>query len=225
MYTIGERTHHRTHRTRVLLAVASLGVAAAVVWASLWVFTAPPRSINNSPPVTTRYAPDTAARTVVEKPLFTMKLPYGWQERRPEGGVQPPSYRFWAGSGKTAQLDMYIDNVPPAYALNKVLVVSPTGNGLTHGTVSENCSTFTDTAKTDPRTAQAPSKWQGVSFVCDVGNYTRAVVGTASAEGANVVSVEGSATGKHKLFVVYTDNAINPDYAVLYDILASLRFK
>jgi hypothetical protein len=227
MYRVGERTEQsRRHRQRIVIAivcVASLILASVYVVSNVQI--KPVQTIRNAPAVIKDYKPGDVGRIEVSKPLLTMKLPYGWTEKQVDGGVDPPLYRFQAGPTAPQQLDVYIDNVPPVYAFNKVVAVSSLGQGINYGTVSDNCSTFTDTAKTNPATGYAPAKWQGVDFMCDMGNYTRQVVGTASTEGMNVLTVHGANGKKYRAFFVYTDNNINPDYTTLYAILSSLRFK
>jgi hypothetical protein len=110
-------------------------------------------------------------------------------------------------------------------ALNKALVVDASGTGVVHESVSENCATYTEASKTDPRTGFAPAKWQGIDFFCDMANNSRAVVGTVSKDGFNYFNVTGANGGQHKVFIVFTDNNITPNYSVFYDVLTSLRFK
>lgn len=226
MYTVGKHETRLNRRRGLLITgVCIIFVAAAAVYAGRYMRTEPKQHIRNTPGYTTTYNPSEVGRLEVAKPQMTLKLPYGWSEKRVDGGVNPPLYRFQAEAGAPRQLDIYLDNIPQTYALNKVVAVNSMGQGLNYGAVSENCSTFTDNAKTNAATGYAPAKWQGVDFTCDMGNYTRQVVGTASTDGMNYVMANGAEGKKYKAFFVYTDNNINPDYSTLYAILAGVRFQ
>ena len=102
-------------------------------------------------------------------------------------------------------------------------MVSAKDAGMDHENVSDNCATFTPA--TNAATGVSTGKWQGTNFLCDEGNYERDVVGTASAQGINTLTLTGSTTGSHKVFLVYTNNNINPDFSVLYGILESFKLK
>lgn len=225
MYRVNERSH-RYDKLLGVVAVLCLVSAFGLMAAYFMSHNKQPSTIKNKPGKTTPYSASATTKTTnVFKPAFSVKLPYGWQEKEVTGGVNPPAYLFTAGAGKTQQLEVFIDSIPNVYAFNKVIVVNSQGNGLTHSPVSDNCSTFTDSQTTDRATGHAISKWRAVQFVCDMGNNTRAVVGTASVEGHNYATVTGTSGTTHKVLLVYTDNAINPDYTILYDIVSSLRFK
>lgn len=225
MYKVNQRSHRYD---KLLGAVAGVCLVAAFGLLAAYYMGQGKQSstIKNKPGSVTPYEPNAASRTMnVFKPAFSVKLPYGWQEKEVKGGVNPPMYLFTAGAGKTQQLEIFLDSIPSVYAFNKVIVVNAQGSGLARSPVSDNCSTFTDNQATDRTTGYAVSKWRAVQFVCDMGNNTRAVVGTASVEAQNYVTVTGASGATHKLLLVYTDNAISPDYTTLYDIVSSLRFK
>jgi hypothetical protein len=122
-------------------------------------------------------------------------------------------------------MQIYIDNPPQSFGINKAIAVSASGNGIVYDSVSDNCITYTDVSKRDPATGFATAKWQGIDFYCDIANYARAVVGTVSKDGFNYFNATGPNFGTHKVFITYTDNNISPDYSVLYEILDSLQFK
>jgi len=223
MYRVDKQVHHynKTRKTIIIfLAVSIFG--AAVYWLANLKVT-PKQNIQGSPPVSKKYAPQQTAVMTVDKPQFTMQLPGTWTEKKYELTASAPKYGF-SNVSNARYIELYIDNVPTQLAVNKAVVVTSTGNGITSDTVSENCSTFTGVVK-DQLSGVSPAKWQGVSFNCDMANTSRAVVGTTSTEGVNTVTVVGPTTGSHKLFVVYADNNINPDYALYYSILRSIKFK
>ena len=103
--------------------------------------------------------------------------------------------------------------------------MSASGSGIDHDMVSENCVNFTDAKYKDGRTGIAPAKWQNIDFLCDMANIQRPVVGAISSDGINYIKLTGPTTGEHKLFIVFADYGVNPNYSVLYDILDSFKMK
>lgn len=227
MYTVGKQTHkHRKGRKHLLRFLVLLGFGALVWWLMHLTIT-PNQEIYNSAPISKSYNAAQKQLFKIDKPLFSMELPDGWKENIIEPSPYAPKYRFSnpAKANGGQMVELYIDTVPTNIAVNKVLVVEPAENGLTHDQVSENCTTFTESELTNHTTGTAPARWQGINFICDMGNYARQVVGIASTEGVNRVTVTGATKGAHKLFILYTDNNITPDYNILYDALNSLKFK
>ena len=187
----------------------------------------PEQNIRNATPVSKGYKTDESKKVAIDKPLFRLELPTGWREVAPARAslVVTPSYSFFSSSTQEQVLDIYIDIVPTNLAVNRAIVVSPQGDGLTYDMVSDNCTTFTDASLKNPQTGTAPARWQTVNFICDMANAARASVGTMSVEGVNQVTVTGPTAGAHKLFIAYTDNNISPGYGTFYEILQSLHFK
>lgn len=171
------------------------------------------------------YVPVSSTPTqAIQKSVFSMNLPTTWKSTAPP----PIAYTVysWKGSGDddARRLDVYVDKLPSAMAVNHLLPLEGDGDLVTiTGLVSDNCANFTDKSTESAATGTAPAKWSGVSFLCDLGNYERDVVGTGSAEGINTVTVTGPKTGPHRFFFVYTDNSANPDYTLFQTILKSFR--
>lgn len=138
------------------------------------------------------------------------------------------SYRSTLTNADNRYLDVYVDSVPQKLAVNKAVAVRPQGNNLSHGMVSENCTTFT-TAGTVPSGAAkplaVPAKWDGVEFLCDNDNVMRNVVGTSSPSQINKVTLVGPTAGTHSFFFVYTDNNATPAYDIFYKMLESVAVK
>lgn len=226
MYRVDKRIHrHKRARRRVIFILAAL-LLIGIVYFLLRLQIEPEQNVRNSPSLSTSYRPNATTKVQIDKPLFKLELPDGWKERPPEYGVIPQAQYIFQSTKDPAQiLALYIDAVPAAMAINKAIVVSTQGNGLSYETVSENCTTFTDSATADQREKIASAKWQNIHFLCDIGNTNRGVVGTQSTEGINRVTVTGQSKGQHTLFVRYTDNSLIQDYSTLYVILASIHFK
>ncbi|HVS58715.1 MAG TPA: hypothetical protein VHD60_03175, partial [Candidatus Saccharimonadales bacterium] len=139
----------------------------------------------------------------------TVYHPYQW-----ENTANNPGSRILA---------VYVDNVPAALAVNRLLPVDPVSGKLNPGTVSDNCTTFTGQNKLPANDVQA--KWSGVSFICDMRNYERDVVGTGSVDGVNIVHLTGPTAGAHTFFFTYTDNTDQPDYSIFTDSVSSFIVK
>jgi len=134
-----------------------------------------------------------------------------------------PNYS-WQGTNKnnTRWLNVYMDTIPASLAVNRVLPVMGNGAALSLPTnVSDNCTTFTGASNSTQLSVTA--KWQGITFLCDTGNYVRDVVGTSSLEGVNTVSLSTTTSGNHHFFFTYTDNSSSPDYTIFTNALKSFR--
>lgn len=225
MYQVGKREHkHRKFWKRFGWLVGLLVVAAGI-YGLMHLRLEPKQNVHNSPPVSKAYDVSSAKKVHIDKPILTMDLPAGWTEAKLPASPTAPAYEFRSKSQDAQVLDIYIDNPPPLFGINRAIAVSVSGSGLQYESVSENCTSYTDITKRGPTGGIAPAKWQGMDFYCDVANYARAVVGTVSHDGINYLSVTTPTQGVHKIFITYTDNNISPDYSTLYDILNSVQFK
>lgn len=215
---------HRRHKGVVLLVASLVCVAAGIfLYKALHLTTAPQTIITHQGSgKTMAYNPSATARVRIQKPSFTIELPAGWTESQnlPES-VYPANYIFKSVSAEARQLAIYIDRTPDTMALNKVVAVASDGSRLTYDTVSDNCAEYTRPSINSPDSGRAHAKWRGVEFICDLGNYQRNVVGTASQEGINQVTITAGNGTKHTVFMVYTDNGASPDYTVFYNMLGS----
>lgn len=225
MYRVDKRAHRHKRAKRRLYIILGIIILGMVIYGLTRLRIAPTQNLHNSPPVSKSYAPTTTTMVHIDKPFFRLDLPNGWKEVPPGPGSTAPDYSFRSPSQQAQLLDIYLRVLPLNMALNKAVVVSAQGDGLSYDSVSDNCTTFTDATKAASGTKTVLSRWRGTDFICDVGNFARAVVGTVSTEGINQVTGVGPTTGSHKIFMTYTDNNINPDYSVLYAILGSIRFK
>ncbi len=225
MYHVDRRIHrHQKLRKRAGWLLVAIFIALAV-YGILHLRVTPKQNVYNSPPSSRSYQPGTLAKVTINKPELTLELPSGWTEESIPQSRTSPRYSMHSPPAEARQLQIYIDNPPQSFGLNRAIAVSASGNGIVHDSVSDNCTTFTDVSKRDPVTGFATAKWQGIDFYCDVANYARAVVGTVSKDGFNYFNATGPTFGTHKVFITYTDNNISPDYTVFYDILDSLHFK
>jgi hypothetical protein len=226
MYRLGTPVRKRHKIALSLLGVVVLAGLGLFIYKGLHLTAAPQTHIKNAAPITSTYDVHTPQKVVIDEPLFSMDLPSGWSAYEPARGAPvPAAYNFKSVSAEARQLAVYIDAIPQTMALNRVVTVSANGDKLDHATVSDNCTEYTQPTAEEKSAGVADAKWQGVDFLCDIGNYERNVVGTASTEGNNQVTVTGATAGTHKIFLVYTDNGASADYTVFYGIIESFKLK
>lgn len=226
MYRFRER-HHSHRKLFIALGCLLLVIVAGTV-AGINLLKPETDIGTTPPPVVSQYAADAAKGTAVSTSLFTLTLPTGWKARVTTGDIPRPAYSWIGGSGDEATrwLNMYVDSVPANLAVNRVLPVQANGASLTVvSSTSDNCSNFTRPSATDTQNGAVSAKWDGTEFICDLANYNRDVVGMSSAEGINYVTLTGSTTGEHRIFMTYTDNSPSPDYSVFTNIVKSFSLK
>jgi hypothetical protein len=163
---------------------------------------------------------------------FTVLLPDDWVLKEHMANNQINSYS-WQASKKGADnrwFTVYVDRLPTKQVYNRMLPITIKDNKIIGtGSISDNCTAFTGTQGANkpaqPGIDTLPTKWQDVSFLCDMANYTRNVVGAGTEDNGTQLSLSGPKTGAHVFVVVYTDHNINPDYQILEDALTSLTVK
>lgn len=227
MYRLGET--RRSHRKKYIWLLAIISVLGGAGYLAVS-FLQPNTEIQNTATMTTRTVSyDAVAPITLDEPLFTMKLPNDWKRVANTNTYPQPSYT-WQGMSKANSartLQLFIDKMPTltGFAVNRELYVQANGDNLTVlSDVSDNCIKFTGSANIQGH-GNVPAKWQGIDFLCDTGNYERNVVGTASPDGLNSVSITGQTKGIHKFFFVYTDNSAAPDYSIFTAALRSFAVK
>jgi hypothetical protein len=209
-----------------MLPIATLLIIAIVAARFIKNFFNTDTVITQAPAVVSKVSDSNGAITRYNEGTFSLSLPASWKMIGHKSS--PLSIYSWqVVVGKISRrLDVYIDSIPLTLGVNEVLPVKSSGNGVkTSGQISDNCSTFTKLPAGTKNTTSIKARWQGVNFFCDLGNYERNVAGTSSTEGANVVTVTGKNSGAHKIFFVYTDNSINPNYTDFYSVLQSFHLK
>ena len=130
------------------------------------------------------------------------------------------------GYAGNRSLDIFEDSSLPNFAVNRMLPVTPNEEGgLTTDAslVSDNCSAYTTGPTTGRKTIAEPAKWQGIDFLCDMGNTLRNVVGTGSKDGLNTVIVQTPTSRPHHYFFVYTEGNDKPDYSFFVNAINSFK--
>jgi hypothetical protein len=224
---MNEHTYHvdrtSSRRRRRIIRGLWLLVIVIVVLGGLWLKSAmkPNTVIHDAKPTTTHIG--LLPTQVFHLKMFQINLPQDWKQVTPAVGQAAYSWRGATKDTNARALDIYVDTIPANFAVNRMVPLTANGAGVqTIGGVSSNCSTFTLASATDPHTGIAPSKWDGIDFLCDMGNYVRNVAGTSSAEGVNTVSVAGP-SGTHKYFFVYTDHSGEPNFDTFTQALQSFQ--
>jgi hypothetical protein len=223
MYRFGERIHH--HRKLYVWLISFVCVLVISVFAGDKLLKSDTH-IAKAPAPTVHALNYNDTKTITfSEPLFMIALPSDWKL---ESKATTPYVTYRFGSTLAHQdarwLDIYTDGVPAGFGVNRALAVSASGGKLVlESDVSDNCANFTGPVAGQPATATL-GKWQGVDFLCDLGNYVRDVVGTSSPEGPDVVTLTGT-TGKHQFFFAYTDNNASADYSIFTNALKTFRAK
>jgi hypothetical protein len=231
MYRLGQRK--KRSKKPIIIGSGIVLLAALVLGGYLFVKQASEEGaqIKNGSATVRYVSAGPSQKSHFDEGLFSFDLPPAWKLVDHE--VPPASnYNVYTFQGTTATessrlVSVYVDQIPTDMAVNHELSVQVQGNGLSHGTVSDNCVNFvSDASRTTPQAVAhevSSSRWDGVDFLCDLGNYNRNVTGIGAQGAINKVTLAGPKHGAHSYFIVYTDANITPDYTVLYNLLDSFQ--
>lgn len=234
MYKHGKPVYKLSRRPLVVSAILVLLALAAGYYFLILPNTHSSISGSNTALVTS-IKDNTPNSTPIEGDVFTALLPGPWKLAAKDFDARYHSYQ-WTSSDKKNNgrlFRVYVDTIPKDQAVNYLVPVKIENNAMGFGTVSENCVGFTQGAKTlDNRPANIPSsqaalpsRWGQVDFLCDNANVEHQVVGAASSEALNTISLSGPTKGKHKFFFLYQNNDISPDLGQFETILGSFQVK
>ncbi len=182
--------------------------------------------INQSKPVISQVVIPKPATKQMDESLFSFTAPADWHLLSHD--TNPFNVYTWVNtnpkdSGRS--LKLYIDTIPSTLGVNRVQQVQTDGAQITPvGDVSDNCSSFTK-ATSDPPSTSTPAIWNGLPFLCDLGNYQRDVVGIVSSDGLNKVALSGPTVGRHNLFFTYNEQNLQGNYEIFTAILSSFKLK
>lgn len=217
---------HKLLHTIITVIVTAVVVGGGV--GAYWFFKQDTQTnINNTAApavVKTVVAPD-AARAHFNEAVFSMDLPADWKRLQPDIGGNYNQYKYQSGkkNADNRYLSVYVDKLPLTMAVSREVAVAASGQGLTHGSVSDICTTFT--TQPNARALITPARWDGVSFNCDMASKVGTVIGTSSKEAVNSVTVQNAGFTSHSFFFVYEDDNYTPDYGILYNTLSSFHVK
>lgn len=163
-----------------------------------------------------------------ELPNFSIEIPANWQlAPREPGPFQSYTWKISDRGTDGQKIEIFEDSIPPAYAVNRALIVAGEGENLSiNGEASDNCTAYTRGVATGPNNPTVIAKWQGTEFLCDLTNTGRNIVGTSSSDGVNKVILRSNGSGqRHTYFFVYSATSLNPSYEVFYNALRSLKMQ
>ncbi len=216
---------HTKNRRRLTIW---LFVIIALILVGLFVKRAlrPDTTINQSAGVTSEVIIPKPATKQIDESLFSFTVPADWHLLSHD--TNPFNVYTYVNtnpkdSGRS--LKLYIDTIPLSLGVNRAQQVQSDGTHITPvGDVSDNCSSFTKPTS-DPPSVSTPATWNGLPFLCDLGNYQRDVVGTLSSDGLNKVLLSGPTVGKRNLFFTYNEQNIQGNYDIFTAILNSFKLK
>lgn len=225
MYRLGRRLKYKNKKIVFIYIISFFIIAIVVIVGYIIIKKIDKNStiIKQSKGVTIEIANPNSAYVKYNEGIFSISLPKSWVQTKPVTS----NYNIYSwqsvGSG-TQVLDIYQDTIPVNFSVNRELAVQSEGNKIALvGSASDNCADFTKMSSVSA--TGTPAKWQGINFLCDLGNYERDVVGIGSSDGLNTVSLKGAINGKHQFFFTYTNNSVNPDFTIFYKALTSFYLK
>ena len=233
MYRLGKRKRHSKKPIifgSILLLMLGLGAAG---YSFVKNTSRTSTQIKNGAATVHYVSASSSQKSHFDEDSFSLNLPPAWKLVN-HLAPQASRYNVYTFQGTNAAessrlVAVYVDLLPTDLAVNHEISVQAQGSGMSHGTVSDNCANFaSDAARSTSQavTSQvSASRWDGVDFLCDLGNYNRNVTGTGAIGTINKVILTGPRGGTHSFFITYTDANINPDYTVLYNLLDSFQVK
>lgn len=226
--------HRKIHKKRVvfvaiLACCACIGVVAYVIYRDLK--QSSDVQVEGTSQIVGQVQANSESKLTIDEQLFTMQLPGDWKERtRSTTNLQ--RFITWNATKKNEdarELTLYIDAIPPNFAVNRLMPVTVQGNSLLPGDISDNCATFTGdgsaSARDNATRPDTPARWAGIDFICSLATIVDNKVGVGALGGINQVKLKGSQGGEHTYFFLYTDHTIQPNYVILTDALKSFQVK
>jgi len=120
-------------------------------------------------------------------------------------------------------LEIYVDNYPTTFSVNRILPVQVENNKLLPAyDLSDDCSSFSGLPSNAAAAGLWIAKWQGISFNCSV-NQPRNYVAAATVTDGITIPLQGLKTGKHTYVFVYIDQNSAPNYTLFGPILKSFQ--
>jgi hypothetical protein len=222
MYQLRHRARNHKHR---LIFAYLLGAMILVALGYLISYLLRPQTtVQQSTAVTSDVVVQKPATKTIQESFFSFTAPADWKLLSHE--TKPYNVYTWVKtdpkiSGRS--LKIYVDSTPATLGVNRAMQIQTDGRHMTPiGLVSDNCSTFTN-ATSNPPSVSTPAIWNGLPFLCDLGNPARDVVGTVSADGLNKVVLNGPEAGKHTFFFTYNEQNIQGDYDIFSKILETFK--
>jgi hypothetical protein len=228
-------------KARLIFALIVLSILALLVWGFYSTY------IRYSPkPLTTteeKLPFGAAVAAIVDEDDFAFELLGEWREVEREESEKNENededeegalglYIRWEplkrAENDEDQVDRFFelyrgDKIPNDRPLNRFMPVVAEGSRLRiEGEPSYNCFAFA------PQEATGDSvkvSWQNLSFLCDLKNTLKNVIGTGSELGSNEFEIEGEVSGKQRYFLVYGAGENSPTDSVLVHAVETFEAK
>lgn len=161
----------------------------------------------------------------IDEKSYSFSLPSDWEKfSLPDAKTGSQSWRNTQGNKGVRIITIFLDSPIQEFAVNRVLPVEATADHFTlAGDVSDNCINFT--SKQPDGKEKIPAKWQGADFICDAGNRFRNVVGIGANSAPQGVSLTSPTTGKHTVYITFTDSSANFNPSDFTEMTKSFRLK
>jgi hypothetical protein len=221
-YQYNQRVHRPRNFLILLLTVIVTGVIILGIWFFVRKDSKQTQTPKNTLPIIHNVTSGSGNHFHVAEKWFSMDLPDDWKLM--QKSESPAHIWTWQATKKNADdrtIDLYIDFLPADVALNKLQPVKANGTKLDLGTLSDDCTNFTNAG--DHPSEDKLALWQGVSFTCRVTSPISGIIGTGSTEGPNKVTLTGPTSGPHSYFFIFTDHDIHPNPTIFTDALTSFR--
>lgn len=217
-------------KARLIFALVVLAIVGLIGWGFYATY------IRYSPkPLTTteeKLPFGEAIVSLVEEDSFGLELLGEWQEVDRDESEEGLFIRWElvepVQDDEASEIDRYFEIysgelVPEDKPLNRLLPVVAEGNQLQiEGGPSFNCFAFAPESATGDTAEVA---WQDISFICDIANTLRNVIGTGSELGDNKFEIEGEDSGKQVYFMVYSAGEASPTDNVLIHAVETFEAK
>lgn len=219
----GPRPKHRLQTT--VASLLTVGLLVGGVIGARQYFTAETK-IGPTPAATVTKVLAAESKTkAFNAGVLSISLPQDWEAfKAPD--VAPSAYS-WRNTVKNKGVEIitaYIDMVPVEFAMNRMLPVEAADDHIQQlGGVSDNCADFVEGGRNPVNgKGKVAARWSGIQFLCDNANFNRDVVGIASVGDVNGVTLTGP-SGKHHIFVTYTDANATPDHSIFTNAIETLQ--
>lgn len=228
-YRLGHRRRGRSFHVRGVIAVTLLVIG--LVAGGVYLLSKEQFHASETQTSVRQVADPSEDNKTFDEKQFTIALPKDWKLLRSQ---QTPTIQYEYQSTKRFAdnrfITVYVDSLPPKFAVSRMLPVTAQGDSLTIGTMSDRCSNFAgpeiNNTTQSNGAGDIAAKWNGVNFICGLSYYTDYIVGTGAAgEPLNQVTLTGESGAKHVLLFVYNDQNISPDPNIFFDALRSFKLK
>ncbi|MGB4759559.1 MAG: hypothetical protein WBP26_05905 [Candidatus Saccharimonadales bacterium] len=228
-YRMGHRRRGRSFHVRGVIAVTLLVIGLVV--GGVYLLSKEQFHASEAQTSVSQVADPAKDTKTFNEPQFIIELPKDWKLLRSQ---QTPTIQYdYQSAERFADnrfLTIYVDSLPPKFAVSHMLPVTVQDDGLIIGSMSDRCSNFAgpEITSTTSRSGMEDiaAKWNGVNFICGLSYEVDYIVGTGAAgEAVNHATITGESGAKHVLFFVYNDQNIAPNPTIFFDALRSFKLK